>query len=240
MKQKKILSLLFSLGMLLFTFVTLAWSSDAEGFQIGFEIPVGTKSGILSTLADCVWMAAPFLFAAALYLRRLSLKISLLFSSLPLSIYAILRIFSFLGGKESHPILFFTLFSLILIAAFCAVGAFVHEVRKSAAMIAFSYGIAETLLLIFSMIFQEKYSLFYFTQLIPMGHTSYFRYSFFAISTYLYYLFYALGLGLRLLPEKKSVKVIKNEIPTEIPLQEEETEEEDFSSLSLEDFGISK
>ncbi len=240
MKQKFPLSLVFSLGMLLFTFVTFAWFSDASGFQLGFEIPIGTENGLLSTLSDCIWMAAPFLFTAAVFLISLSEKISLLLSSLPLSLYAILRIFSYLGGKESHPILFFTLFSLILMGAFSAVAAFVPEVRKSAAMIAFSYGGAETLLVIFSMLFQEKYSLFYFSQLIPMGHTSYLRYSFFTISTFLYYVFYALGLGIRLLPQKKWKKAEKEEPLPKITTETEEIDEEELLSLSLEDLGISK
>ncbi len=241
------LSLLFSLGMLLFTFVTLAWFSDSQGFQIGFEIPVGVESGLLSTVCDAFWMAAPFFMLFSLFLISLSgkgEKTGLFLSALPLFLYAILRILSFLGGKESHPILFFTLFSLILTFAFTAVAAFVPEVRRSAAWIAFSYGGAETLLLIFSILFQEKFSLFYFSQLIPLGHTSYIRYSFFTISTYLYYLFYSLSLGIRLLPVKELLK--KDPVAEENPLQEEKTEEteeideEDLSSLSLEDFGISK
>ncbi len=240
MKQKFSLSLFCSLGMLLFTFVTFAWFSDVEGFQFGFEIPVGTENGLLSTLADCVWMAAPFLFTVGLFIHSVSERIRLFLSSSPLFLYAILRILSYLGGKESHPILFFTLFSLILIGAFSAVAAFVPEARKSAALIAFSYGAAETLLLLFSALFQEKYSLFYFSQLIPMGHTSYLRYSFFTISTYLYYLFYALGLGIRLLPPKKNCEDTKEKIIPEIINETEEINEEDFSSLSLEDLGISK
>ncbi|MBR5296108.1 MAG: hypothetical protein IKU24_05915 [Clostridia bacterium] len=235
------LSLLFAVGMLLFTFITFAWFSDSQGFEVGFEIPVGTENGIVSTLADAVWMASPFLLVLShlfFSFGKGGEKIGLLLSALPLFLYAILRILSYLGGKESHPILFFTLFSLILIASFSSVAAFVPEAKKSAAIIVFSYGAAETLLLIFSMLFQEKYSLFYFSQLIPMGHTSYLRYSFFTISTFFYYLFYALGLGFRLLPLKE--KEIK---PKEIKIEEiktEEIEEEDLSSLSLEDLGISR
>lgn len=240
MKRKFFFSLVFSLGMLLFTFVTFAWFSDASGFQLGFEIPVGTESGLLSTLTDCVWMGSAFLFTAGLFLLPVSEKIGLCLSSLPLFLYAILRILTYLGGKESHPILFFTLFSLILIGSFSVVSAFVPQVRKSAAMIAFSYGAAETLLLIFSMIFQEKYSLFYFSQLIPMGHTSYLRYSFFTISTYLYYLFYALGLGIRLLPDLKKEAAEKEEPEEKILPETEEIDDEELLSLSLEDLGISK
>ncbi len=225
------LSAVFSAGMLFFTFFTLAWHSDAKGFEYGWEIPIGVNSGLLSTVADCIWMASPFfLLCASVFFCQNKERIGILLSCLPMTLYAILRIPSFLDEK-THGTLIVTMLGILFIGVFSAFAAFLPDAKKIAPLMIFSYLGIEILLLILSALFQEKYSFFYFSQLLPMGHTSYFRYSFFAISPFLYYFFYTLSLGLRMIP----IKEAKNE-PT--PPQTEE--EEDYSSLTLEDLGIER
>ena len=234
------LSAVCAVGMLFFTFFTLAWHSDAKGFETGFEIPVGVNSGVLSTVADCVWMAAPFfLLLASLFFTEKTRRIGILLSCLPMTLYAILRIPSFFEEK-THGTLFVTMLGILLIGVFSAFAAFLPDAEKIAPVMIFSYLGIELLLLVLSALFQEKYSFFYFSQLLPMGHTSYFRYSFFAISPFLYYVFYALSLGLRMIPVKEGT--VRETSKTEtVPEEEKEDEgEEDYSSLTLEDLGIQR
>ena len=234
------LSAVCAVGMLFFTFFTLAWHSDAKGFETGFEIPVGVNSGVLSTVADCVWMAAPFfLLLASLFFTEKTRRIGILLSCLPMTLYAILRIPSFFEEK-THGTLFVTMLGILLIGVFSAFAAFLPDAEKIAPVMIFSYLGIELLLLVLSALFQEKYSFFYFSQLLPMGHASYFRYSFFAISPFLYYVFYALSLGLRMIPVKEGT--VRETSKTEtVPEEEKEDEgEEDYSSLTLEDLGIQR
>ncbi len=225
-------------GMLFFTFFTLAWHSDAKGFQWGWEIPVGVNSGLISTVADCVWMASPFfLLIASFFFTEKTRRVGILLSCLPLTLYALLRVPSFLEEK-THGTLIVTMLGILIIGVFSAFAAFLPDAEKIAPLMIFSYLGIELLLLILSALFQEKYSFFYFSQLLPMGHTSYFRYSFFAISPFLYYFFYALALGLRMIPVKEGpTPPEKTETP---PDKTEDEEEEDYSSLTLEDLGIQR
>lgn len=236
------LSAICAAGMLFFTFFTLAWHSDAKGFEVGWEIPVGVNSGVLSTVADCVWMAAPFfLLLASLFFTKKTRRIGILLSCVPLTLYALLRIPSFFDEKV-HGTLFVTMLGILLIGVFSAFAAFLPDAEKIAPVMIFSYLGIELLLLILSALFQEKYSFFYFSQLLPMGHTSYFRYSFFVISSFLYYFFYALSLGLRMIPLSKGKETTPPETkeePKETETEESE-EEEDYSSLTLEDLGIQR
>ncbi len=233
------LSAVCAMGMLIFTFFTLAWHSDAKGFEAGFEIPVGVNSGILSTVADCVWMAAPFfLLLATMFFTEKTRRIGILLSCLPMTLYAILRIPSFFEEKV-HGTLFVTMLGILLIGVFSAFAAFLPDAEKIAPIMIFSYLGIELLLLVLSALFQEKYSFFYFSQLLPMGHASYFRYSFFAISPFLYYTFYALSLGLRMIPVKEGDERETSK-PETVPSEEEKEEEEDYSSLTLEDLGIQR
>ena len=244
------LSAICALGMLFFTFFTLAWHSDAKGFECGWEIPVGVNNGLLSTVADCVWMAAPFflVFASLFFFRgNGARRAGILLSCLPMTLYAVLRIPSFLEEK-THGTLFVTILGILLIGVFSAFAAFLPDGENIAPVMIFSYLGIELLLLILSALFQEKYSFFYFSQLLPMGRTSYFRYSFFAISPFLYYTLYALSLGLRMIPVKDAPgREAKNDtakpaIPDPVSAEEDETEqeEEDLSSLTLEDLGIQR
>lgn len=239
------LSALCAMGMLFFTFFTLAWHSDAKGFEVGWEIPVGVNSGVLSTVADCVWMAAPFLLLlASLFFTKKTRPIGILFSCLPMTLYAILRIPSFFEEK-THGTLFVTMLGMLLIGVFSAFAAFLPDAEKIAPVMIFSYLGIELLLLILSALFQEKYSFFYFSQLLPMGHSSYFRYSFFAISPFLYYVFYTLSLGLRMIPlgeeSAKEKEGPETKAETKEPDPDESKEEdEDYSSLTLEDLGIQR
>ena len=233
------LSAVCAMGMLIFTFFTLAWHSDAKGFEAGFEIPVGVNSGILSTVADCVWMAAPFfLLLATMFFTEKTRRIGILLSCLPMTLYAILRIPSFFEEKV-HGTLFVTMLGILLIGVFSAFAAFLPDAEKIAPIMIFSYLGIELLLLVLSALFQEKYSFFYFSQLLPMGHASYFRYSFFAISPFLFYTFYALSLGLRMIPVKEGDERETSK-PETVPSEEEKEEEEDYSSLTLEDLGIQR
>ena len=241
------LSTLCAMGMLFFTFFTLAWHSDAKGFEAGFEIPVGVNSGALSTVADCVWMAAPFLLLlASPFFTKKRGRIGILLSCLPMTLYAMLRIPSFFEEK-THGTLFVTMLGILIIGVFSAFAAFLPDAEKIAPVMIFSYFGIELLLLILSALFQEKYSFFYFSQLLPMGHTSYFRYSFFAISPFLYYSFYTLSLELRMIPIREEAEEDKNaSVETAMQEVKEETEkeeteeEEDYSSLTLEDLGIQR
>lgn len=245
------LSAFFSAGMLFFTFFTLAWHSDAKGFEWGWEIPVGFNKGLLSTVADFIWTLAPFflLFASLFFLGGAKKRqIGILLSCLPMTLYAILRIPSFLEEK-THGTLLVTIIGILLIGVFSVFSVFIPEAKRIAPIMVFSYLGIEFLLLLLSALLQEKYSFFYFSQLLPMGHSSYFRYSFFVISPFLYYTFYALSLGLRLIPVKERIPsdfleqaAAKDVTPSEEkpPEEEDDEDEEDYSSLTLEDLGIQR
>lgn len=240
-----ILSLLSAVGMLLFTFCTLAWYSD-QGIKLGFEIPVSTARGFLMTLSDTLWMAAPFVLLISLFLAKAGntgRKIALFLAPLPLSLYAIIRTLAYLSGNKSHITLFVTLFFMIFLGAFTCTSAVEESIRPITSKLCFTYMGIETLLVILSFLLKEKYSFFYFSQLLPMGHFSHFRYSFFSVSIFLYYIFFALSLSLLLLmtntPEEETIPSVENEETEEIK-QEEKEEEEDLTTLSLEDLGIER
>lgn len=251
---RQILALVFAIGMLLFTFVTLAWFSD-RGLVIGFEIPVSTKSGLVSTIADLLWMAAPFALIASLFLSALGKKgnrIAPAVATLPLFGYAFLELAPLvLFGADN--VLFSQIFTegfLLLLGAFAFVSLFVPESRAITAFLALTHLFLQIFLAILSFLFGEKYSWFYFSQLIPFGKYDSFRYTFFVISVFLYYLFDSLSLALLLLPQKAPEKedpcAEAKKAEVEAPEKEEadpdpeKASEADLSSLSLEDFGIER
>lgn len=249
MKKKTCLllpvTLLFCALMLFFTFFTFAWFSDAHGFEWGFEIPVGYSSGPLSTLADVFWMLSPFcLIISAVWgdFEKGEKRLSLLASTLPLTLYALLRLLLLAFGQESHGTILITLGCVILLGLAGFVGAFYPEARRIGAWIALSYVALECLLLVLSVFLETKLSFFYFFQWIPLGHTSRFSYSFIAISSFLYYLTYGLALFLRFLPHRETKTPPSPPTPEEKTEEDNENEEdeEDLSSLTLEDLGISR
>jgi hypothetical protein len=254
--SRQILSLVCALGMLCFTFVTLAWFSD-RGLVIGFEIPVGTKSGVIGTLADLFWMVAPFCLLAAVFLGAIGQKgkkIAPALAALPLFGYAFFEMAPLaLFGADN--VLFSQIFTqgfLLLLGAFAFVSVFVPESRSITAFLALAHLFLQIFLALLSFLFGEKYSWFYFSQLIPFGRYDSFRYTFFVISVFLYYLCYSLALALLLLPQKECIsagiaspnteKALESAEKSALSEEEQASEEEstDLSSLSLEDFGIER
>lgn len=257
MKSKKLSPFIFSAVasaflMLLFTFLQWGWFSD-KGLDAFFQIPVSTKKEGLDLFADLIWMAAPFSLIVGLFLPRNTKPLRVLSmgcACLPLTLYSLFQILLFLGEKEGHFSLLITYFFLILCGILTVASVFLPELRRFAAQLLWVYAGAELLLLILSFIFQEKYSQFYFSQLLPVGHYSHFRYSFFLISLFLYYLTYTIAL-ISLLSETnerktatslKEVKTLENskEAETKTESEEPETENTEDAPLSLEDFGIER
>ncbi|MBE6711912.1 MAG: hypothetical protein E7580_00165 [Ruminococcaceae bacterium] len=247
-----VLSIFFAAAMLFFTFFNFAWHSDAKGFQYGWGSPIGFQKGTLSTVADCVWTAAPFLLLLSsvfFFFGEGAKRIGTVFSCLPLSVYALLR-FPDLMKEDVHHTLAFTVLGILFVGVFTMVFAFMPETKKIAPAVAFTYIGLEILFLILSFSFQEKYSYFYFqVNTLIFDRTMIFRYRFFVISTFFYYIFYALSLGLRMicLPEKAAKETDASAIqPEPVKAEEEnksdpeENEEEDYSSLTLEDLGIQR
>lgn len=243
--------LITSLAMLFFTFFQVGWFSDRNGFKAYFEIPVRTEGG-LDTFADLIWMAAPFALFIGIFLAsagggKALRAVSVCCVSLPLSLYALLQIFSFLGEKEGHFSLLVTDFFLILCGSLAIACVFIPELRRFAAQLTAAHIAVEILLLILSFAFEEKYSQFYFSQLLPMGRFSGFRYTFFLLSVFLYHLFYSLSLLFFLLRKETALSpsVTKAEARSPSEAEEEpdfskEDSEEDEPPLSLQDFGIEK
>ena len=246
----------FALGcalvMAFFTFFNVAWHSDIKGWEIGFSSPIGFGKGGLSTAADILYTLAPFSLIASFLLLFVGKKIAAVggvLATLPLSAYALLQIVLFASDtKEGHFTLLITYFALLILGIFSLVAVFVPEARSVAGLFAFLYGGLELLLLIFSLLFQEKFSAFYYSELLPFGHNSYFRYTIFIFSMLLYYLSYALSVGLRTLAhtlhlanpaEEKEAPPTEEEQPEEEE-DDEKKNEENTPPITLEDLGIER
>lgn len=238
----------FSLIMTFFTFFAWGWFSD-QGFQFYFEIPIRTESGLLATLADAACAIAPFLLCLAFALlfsgaTHGTRVLSRFLAVIPMTFAALLQILRFLTQEDEHYTLAVTALFLILSGALTIASCFTPELGRFAGQIALAHVGVETALVVFSAVFQGKYSQFYFSQLLPMGRYSHFRYSFFVISFFLVYVSYSLALfflhrfgdGAPPFFIKKA-PATKTHLPEEGP---EEAEEENASPLSLEDFGIEK
>lgn len=248
------LSLAFAVGMLLFTFVTFAWFSD-NGLEMGFEIPLRREKGFLIALSDALSLAAPFCLLLALSLtpyKKGGKEAALLLAPITPMLYALSRTvaFFFEGENKTHLTIFIPLFFILLLGTFALAGAFASDVRRVGASLCFFYVLIEILLPVLSFVLKAKFSFYYFYQILPFGKYDHFHYSFFVISVFLYHIFYALSLGfLMLYADRAENEIIEEkEDLSPIPLaeknenkpEEEEEEEEDYSSLSLEDLGISK
>lgn len=237
--------LCLSLVMLFFTFFAWGWFSDARGFDAYFEIPIGTEHGTLSTIADALWMATPFvlLISSLFILSANKIQFAKILAPIPLSLYALLQIVLFLDEKEGHFSVLITLFFVLLTSALTFFSARIPELGRFAGQCALFHLLCEIVLLICSLVFEEKYSQFYFSQLLPMGHYSGFRYSFFLISVFLYYLSHSLFLvclnfcktSNKDMPKKPEEKEQEASEPAQDPSQEEGD-----IPLTLADFGIEK
>ncbi len=242
-----------ALVMAFFTFCNVAWHSDVKGWEFGFSSPIGFGKGGLSTAADILYTLAPFSLIASLLLLCISKKsatVGSVLATLPLSAYALLQIILFASDtKEGHFTLLITYFALLILGVFSLVAVFVQEVRSLTGLLAFIYGGLELLLLIFSLLFQEKFSAFYYSELLPFGHNSYFRYTIFILSILLYYLSYSLSVGLRTLASPLPFAHLAEEKDAPPPAEEHTEEEEDDDgeddeevppSITLEDLGIER
>lgn len=239
------LSLFFAAGMLLFTFYTVAWHSDAKGLETGWQNPIGYNSGTRSTVADCIWTAAPFLLLCStflFFLGKTERRIGIFLSALPMTLYGILR-FPDLLDEKMHFTLAVTMLGMVIIGAFSIAAAFMPEAERIAPVVIFSYLGLEVLLLIFSVFYGEKYSFFIFAEDLLIGRTSVFHYTFVVISIFLYYACYALSLGLRMLPPRMAsvAELAKADKPEESGKTDDgDDDDEDYSSLTLEDLGIQR
>lgn len=238
------LSLIFAAGMLLFTFYNVVWHSDAKGFETGFGNPIGYNSGTRSTVADCVWTAAPFLLLYStflFFLGKTERRIGIFLSALPMTLYGILR-FPDLLDEKMHFTLAVTMLGMIVIGAFSIAAAFMPEAERMAPVVIFSYLGLEILLLVFSVFYGEKYSFFIFAEDLLIGRTSVFHYTFIVISVFLYYACYALSLGLRMLPPKmaSATENLPDKPEDGDKTDDDDDGDEDYSSLTLEDLGIQR
>ncbi|MBR7164719.1 MAG: hypothetical protein IKD18_00425 [Clostridia bacterium] len=243
--------ILFSLVMAFFTFFAWGWFSD-RGFRFYFEVPIRTESGLLATLVDAASAIAPFLLILAFVLMFSGAKdgtrlLSRFLAVIPMTFASLLQILRFLTQEEEHFTLAVTALFLILSGALTVASCFAPELGRFAGQIALAHAGLETVLVVISAVFQEKYSQFYFSQLLPMGRYSNFRYSFFVISFFLAYVSYSLALFfLHSLGDGekpffiKKAPAVKTPLPEEEEIPSEESEEENTASLSLEDFGIEK
>ncbi|MBR3837160.1 MAG: hypothetical protein IKJ74_03355 [Clostridia bacterium] len=240
----------FSLVMTFFTYFAWGWYSD-RGFHFYFEIPIRTESGLLATLTDAACAVAPLLLLLAFALlfsgeTRGTRLLSRLLAVLPMTLASLLELLGFLTQEDTHYTLAVTALFLLLSGSLTVASCFTPELGRFAGQIALAHAGLEILLVVISAILQEKYSRFYFSQLLPMGRYSHFRYSFFVISFFLVYVSYSLSLFcLHRFGDGEKPLFIKKVPAVPAPLPEEEKEvapeeEEEVAPLSLEDFGIEK
>ena len=251
------LALASAAAMLFFTFFTLGWFSDVRGWEWGFEVQINTADGAVTALGDIFWTLAPFALVLSLIVGIFSEKgekFIALAATLPPSLYALCQILLYFGGKETHLPTWATLFFLITVAIFTVGAAFFPELELFSTLFPFLHLAAEAFLFLLSLILQKKLSAFYFSELLPMGHTSYFRYTFILWSILFYYLAYALSLGFWSLAKKHRATYFqmkrtspkpqteKTPIPTEEKKNEHEEAEEDSvpDGITLEDLGIER
>jgi len=253
MKRKTfgILSLIASGGMLLFTFVTLAWRSDL-GFQWGLEIPVGTEKGILSTVADFFWMASPFLafIASALLLLfpRGNPRPPLILMGIAALSYPFLQMLLAIEGKELHASLWLSLILQFLLGLLALGAAYLPEIRRAAASLTLFDLSLEIALVLLSFLFHQKLSQFYFGEKIWISRLDYIFFSYLVISILLYHLFFLSALVLHLRAAAKEELSSENidsdppEPPASEPREETEEDREDAvsSSISLQDLGLER
>ena len=246
------LALFCGAAMLFFTFFTLGWFSDVRGWQFGFEVQINTADGTVTALGDVFWTVAPFGILLSVFLSLFwnkGEKLSAILSTLPLTLYAVCQILLFFGGKETRLPLWITLFFLLTVGIFTIGHAFLPELCGYALLFPLFHFAAETVLFFLSFLLQQKFSTFYFSELLPMGHTSYFRYTFILWSILFYYLLYSLSLIFLQLAkrtraeyfsQKQNPESEEKDDNNDPPSPEEELAEEDLAEISLEDLGIER
>ncbi len=284
MKKSSVLSLLalfFAVSMLVFTFFTCGWFyldnrfeqgtssgntlpiqlENSNGFQFGFEIPIGTKNGFLSTLSDCIWTFSPFLMILSIALSfflqgEKAKRVSFFLAGVPAVLYPLSQMILFLTGKDVHFTFLITLFFLLAVGGLTLFGIFHPEVRPFAWQVALFHVGLEILLLILSLIFREKYSFFYFSEYFHNGNL-WSRFHYFIFSVFVYYISYSLSIAfLHLSQNRKAPRspkyAVKEETGISLPFENEaeqespETEEnedpavEEEIPLSLEDLGMER
>ncbi len=250
-----VLALASAAAMLFFTFFTLGWFSDVRGWECGFEVQINTADGAVTALGDIFWTLAPFALMLSLIIGIFSEKgekFIALSATLPLSFYALCQILLYFGGKETRLPTWATLFFLITVAIFTVGAAFFPELEHFSTLFPFLHLAAEAFLFLLSLILQKKLSAFYFSELLPMGHTSYFRYTFILWSILFYYLAYGAALGFWSLAKKHRAAYLlwKQSLPkpkkeSSPPPEEESTKSEEDDDpipdgISLEDLGIER
>lgn len=225
------LALLFSVAMLFFTFFTLGWFSDVRGWEWGVELQINFAEGGLRTVSDLFWTAAPFFLLISVFLRLASGKTGpaiAIFSSLPLALNALGTVLLYFSGERIPLPTWVTVFFLLIVCIFTVAAAFLPELQRFSVIFPALHLIAEIALFLLSLVLQEKLSQFYFSELLPMGHTSYFRYTFVLWSILFYYLSYEGALLFSALSEKSHA-------PTSAPEEEPETKESEASPPSPEE-----
>lgn len=251
------LALVTALAMLFFTFFTLGWFSDVRGWEFGVELQINTAEGPLRAVTDILWTLAPFCLLISVFLRifwKNGEKISAVLSASPLSLYALCQALLYFSGEEIRLPTWITVFFLLTVGIFTVSAAFIPEAQSYAVLFPVFHLAAEVLLFLLSLLLQEKLSAFYFSELLPMGHTSYFRYTFVLWSILFYYLCYEACLLFSALARKSRRTLplpVKSPDPSPAetvtapsPEKAEETEAEEDGeipeSISLEDLGIER
>ena len=130
------LSLFFCLIMLFFTFFNWGWFSD-KGMVTGFEIPLSDRENPLQTLADLVWISAPFTLLMALLLslvfpeKEFSPVLRVL-ATFPLLAFSVLKFLLFAEENKFHFSVAITLLFLMGIALLTFTSAFADSLRPFA------------------------------------------------------------------------------------------------------------
>ncbi len=207
------LSFFFALGMTFFTFFDWGWFSGQTGWIARWAVPIGTQNGPLSMLSDILWLLSPFFCIFAIVLSTLGRKgytekISYLLFSLPLSLYSLLKFSLSLAEKKESPLsLNLLYFVLIILGLFTLICAFKAEGTQITAHLSLFHAVMEAVLVLVSFLLKERLSPFYFSQLLPVG----FRFTYFLISTFCYYLFHSLSLACFLYSKKQKEPDPQNE-----------------------------
>ncbi|MBR2615907.1 MAG: hypothetical protein IKC69_04445 [Clostridia bacterium] len=255
-------AVLCAAGMLFFTFFNLAIFSD-RGLVTGFEIPIGTKGGPLEFASDLLYTAAPFClllsYLFSLFFRsRFGSFIAAVLCGAPLTCYGLLELAQIVEGKELPLSVIVTLVFLILEGGLVLAGALNAGITRLSAYLASLHVLTELGLLVFSVLMKEKFSQFYFYELLPFGKTQAFVYWFFVASICFYFLFYSLSLlcrgfaltkaeeaPLEAVPEQEkktedASPISESEKSEETNEANEEEEEENDIPISLEDLGLER
>ncbi len=239
----------------LFTFVNLALFSD-RGLVFDLSLSIGFTDGILGTLADLCWTAAPpmALFATLLGLGGgggAMTRLSLTVSTVPMALCAILELL-ILFDAPFHFTPLVTYAMLFFVSCLALASAYVPSRARLIAGLVLLYPLAEIALLILSMALKAKCSYFYFAEQLPMGHGSSFFFFFWNISGFLGAILFAVGLSLRVFAVGKERESSPPPPPQSDSAEPDEDgddkngddeDDEAFSTqetLSLEDFGIER